>query len=175
MPEWAHFNTDRHESSLAPRLHHRKESGHRTQECTTTLNIYLTFDDNCREVFAFHRSVFGGEFSTLQTFGDGPPDMGVPDDAKHRIMHVSLPVGDSVLMGSDANPAFGPGPVAGTNFSISYTPTSRADADITFAALAAGGKVSMPMAGMFWGSYFGSCTDQFGIGWQINWALPPSD
>ena len=33
----------------------------------------------------------------------------------------------------------------------------------------------MPMADMFWGSYFGSCTDQFGIGWQINWALPPSD
>ena len=140
-----------------------------------TLNIYLTFDDNCREVFEFYRSVFGGEFSVLQTFGDGPPDMGVPDDAKHRIMHVSLPVGDSVLMGSDSNPAFGPSPIAGTNFSISYTPTSRDDADIKFAALAASGTVSMPMADMFWGSYFGACTDQFGIAWQINWEPPLSD
>ena len=140
-----------------------------------TLNTYLTFADNCREAFEFYRSVFGGDFSILQTFGDGPPDMGVPDDAKQRIMHVSLPVGDSILMGSDSIPAFGGGPVAGTNFSISYSPTSRAAADQTFAALSAGGEVSMPMAEMFWGSYFGSCVDRFGISWQINWEPPQAD
>lgn len=140
-----------------------------------TLNTYLTFNDNCREVFEFYRSVFGGDFSELQTFGDGPPDMGVPDEAKQRIMHVSLPVGESVLMGSDSNPAFGSGPVAGNNFSISYSPPSRDDADQKFAALSAGGEVSMPMAEMFWGSYFGSCVDQFGISWQINWEPPQSD
>ena len=27
-----------------------------------TFSIYLTFEDNCREVFEFYRSVFGGEF-----------------------------------------------------------------------------------------------------------------
>ena len=31
-------------------------------------NTYLTFDDNCREVFEFYRSIFGGEFETLMTF-----------------------------------------------------------------------------------------------------------
>ena len=137
-----------------------------------TLNTYLTFDDNCREAFEFYRSVFGGDFSELQTFGDGPPDMGVPDGAQDRIMHVSLPIGESVLMGSDSNPGFGPGPVVGTNFSIAYVPASREDADQKFAALSAGGQVSMPMAEMFWGSYFGSCTDKFGIAWQINYEMP---
>ena len=114
-----------------------------------TLNTYLTFENSCREAFEFYRSVFGGEFSELQTFGDGPPDMGVPDEAKGLIMHVSLPVGESVLMGSDSNPAFGPGPVVGTNFSISFAAASRADADEKFSALSSGGQVDMPMADMF--------------------------
>ena len=140
-----------------------------------TLNTYLTFTDNCRAAFEFYRSVFGGDFSILQTFGDGPPDMGVPEEAKQQIMHVSLPVGDSVLMGSDSIPAFGTGPVTGTNFSIAYSPPSREDADEKFAALSDGGEVSMPMAEMFWGSYFGSCVDRFGISWQINWEPPQSD
>ncbi len=140
-----------------------------------SLNIYLTFEDNCRAAFEFYRSVFGGDYSELQTFGDGPPDMGVPDEAKQRIMHVSLPIGESVLMGSDANPAFGPGPISGTNFSISYSAASRADADAKFAGLSEDGEVAMPMADMFWGDYFGSCTDQFGIAWQVVWSPTEQD
>ena len=58
-----------------------------------TLSIYLTFNGNCREVFEFYRSVFGGEFDVLQTFGDGPPDMQIPDDERDKIMHVSYPIG----------------------------------------------------------------------------------
>ena len=133
------------------------------------LNTYLTFTDRCREAFDYYRTVFGGEFSELQTFGDGPPDMGIPDDAKHLIMHVSLPIGESVLMGSDSNPAFAGDLVVGNNFSISFAAASRADADEKFAALSADGRVDMPMAEMFWGDYFGSCVDQFGIAWQILW------
>ena len=140
-----------------------------------TLNTYLTFADNCREAFEFYRSVFGGDFSELQTFGDGPSDMGVPDEARERIRHVSLPIGESVLMGSDSNPAFGPGPVIGTNFSISYAAPSRADADDKFAALSDGGQVEMPLADMFWGDYFGSCKDRFGIAWQILYQPPKPD
>ena len=72
-----------------------------------TLSIYLHFNGNCREAFDFYRSVFGGDFDVLQTFGDGPADMGVPDDERDNIMHVSLPVGTSVLMGSDVPSTFG--------------------------------------------------------------------
>ena len=42
-----------------------------------SLNVYLFFDGNCREVFEFYRSVFGGEFAIIQTFGDGPPGLNV--------------------------------------------------------------------------------------------------
>ncbi len=134
-----------------------------------TLSIYLNFDGNCRDAFEFYRSVFGGDFISLSTFGEGPDDMPIPEDEKDRIMHVSLPVGDSVLMGSDTSNAFGGPPhQQGNNFSVSCHPRSREETDRLFAAISAGGAVTMPLDDMFWGSYFGSCIDKFGISWMFN-------
>ena len=132
------------------------------------LNTYLTFDGNCREAFEFYRSAFGGEFAVIQTFADGPPDMAAPDDIRDQIMHVALPVGGSVLMGSDKGPGFRAELVAGNNFSISVSGQSREHCDEVFAKLSAGGKVTMPLQDMFWGSYYGMCTDRFGINWMIS-------
>ena len=137
-----------------------------------SLNTYLFFDGNCREAFELYRSVFGGEYEVLQTFGDGPPDMNVPEDEKDRIMHVALAVGSSVLMGSDSAAAFGPPPVQGTNFAISIAGESREHCDEIFARLSEGGAVTMPMQETFWGAYFGSWTDRFGVGWMISYELP---
>ena len=72
------------------------------------LNVYLTFEDNCREVFDFYRSVFGGEYLIIQTFGDGPSDMGILDSERDRIMHATISIGDSFLMGSDTASNFSP-------------------------------------------------------------------
>ena len=133
------------------------------------LNTYLNFDGNCREAFEFYRSIFGGEFSILQAFSDGPGDMGLPEEEMDNIMHVSLPVGDSVLMGSDVPSSFGPPHVPGNNFSVSISTKTREETDRLFAALSEGGAVTMPLQDMFWGSYFGSCADKFGINWQVNY------
>ena len=135
------------------------------------LNTYLTFDGNCREAFEFYRSVFGGEFADFQTFGDGPPDMPVSEEEKGRVMHVSLPIGGSVLMGSDSS-SFGPPLAVGNNFSLSIEVTSREQCDELFAKLSAGGSVIMPLQEMFWGAYFGQWTDRFGINWMVNYTLP---
>lgn len=70
---------------------------------------YLTFDGDCREAFEFHRSVFGGEFQTISTFADAPYDVPAADEEKDRILHVSLPVGSSVQMGSDRGSFAPPG------------------------------------------------------------------
>ncbi len=131
------------------------------------INTYLTFQDNCRQAFEFYRSVFGGEFTDMQSFGDGPPDMGVPEAEQHLVMHVSLPIGSGVLMGSDRG-SFGPPLTTGSNFSLSIAPDSREEADALFAKLSDGGRATMPMKDQFWGAYFGTCTDRFGINWMIN-------
>ena len=132
---------------------------------------YLSFNGNCREALDFYRSVFGGEYVIIQTFGDGPPDMGVPESDRDKIMHATLTVGDGVIMGSDMPSNFGPPPVMGNNFSLSYPTQSREETDELFAKMSEGGKVTMPLQDMFWGSYFGACTDKFGINWQFDYEM----
>ena len=130
------------------------------------LSTYLAFNGNCRDAFEFYRSVFGGDYHVLSAFADGPSGDGIAAADKNKVMHVSLPIGDSVLMGSDS---LAPGPAlqTGNNFSLSVGANSRTHADELFAKLAANGSVTMPMEETFWGAYFGMCTDQFDINWMI--------
>lgn len=136
------------------------------------LNTYLTFDTNCREAFEFYRTVFGGEFAEIHTFDEAPPDMGVPEHERGLIMHASLPIGSSVLMGSDSSSTQGPPPVVGSNFSVSVSPDSKEETDRLFAGLSEGGKTIMPLDDTFWGARFGMCVDRFGVTWQINFQYP---
>ena len=136
-----------------------------------SVNPYLTFNGNCEEAFNFYKSVFGGEFPYLGRFKEMPPMEGkpVPPAEGEKIMHVSLPIGGSILMGSDSSEAFGSATVIGNNFSISINADSQAEADKLFNGLSAGGKVTMPMNKTFWGAYFGMFTDKFGINWMVNY------
>lgn len=88
-----------------------------------TYHTYLTFAGNCREAFEFYRSVFGGDFHVFATFGEGPSDMDVPAAQKHLVMHVSLPIGGGVLMGSDAGPQ-APAVNAGNNSPSRWPPAA---------------------------------------------------
>ena len=133
-----------------------------------SLNVYLHFNGDCRQAFEFYRSIFGGEFDIVTTFGEGPPDFTVPEDERENIMHVSYRMGNTTLMGSDTPSTFGPPTVMGNNFSLSYMPNSREEMDDLFGKLSEGGNVTMAPADMFWGSYFGSCTDKFGVNWMLN-------
>ena len=145
-----------------------------------SLSIYLHFNGNCREAFDFYREVFGSDYLLMSTFSDMPPpaadappeeQMGpMPEEYLEQVMHVSLPIGSSILMGSDVPPMFGPPRTTGDNFAVSFHPDSREDADEKFARLSDGGMVTMPMADQFWGDYFGSCVDKFGINWQVNYS-----
>ena len=96
------------------------------------LNTYLNFDGNCREAFDFYRSVFGGEFMILQTFGDAPSEYQPPEGEQDKVMHVSFPIGDNILMGSDIPSNMGLTLVSGNNFSISVSPESRERAESLF-------------------------------------------
>jgi PhnB protein len=63
---------------------------------------------------------------------------------------------------------FGQNAVPGTNSYIAIQADNREEADRLFGGLSEGGQVETPMSEMFWGGYFGSFTDKFGIRWLIN-------
>lgn len=141
----------------------------------TTTNIYLNFNGNCREAFTFYKSVFGGEFDFLGTFGEMPPqeNFPTPESDKDLIMHVSLPISkETMLMGSDTGSGF-PKVTFGNNFSVYVNTGSKEEADRRFTDLSTGGKINMPMEDTFWGSYFGMVEDKFGINWMIGFDANP--
>ncbi|ANH80510.1 glyoxalase [Niabella ginsenosidivorans] len=135
-----------------------------------TTNTYLTFNGNCEEAFNFYRSVFGGNFSHLARFSELPQQQGytVTDADRNRIMHISLPIGASVLMGCDMGPQWAASLVQGNNFSVSVLADSKAEAEKLFSGLATYGQITMPLADTFWGDFFGMIIDQFGINWMIS-------
>jgi len=135
-----------------------------------TTNIYLNFNGNCEEAFLFYKEVFGGEFAYLGRFGEMPADeqKQTSEADKNKIMHVSLPIGSSILMGSDTGEAWAPDFTPGNNFSVSVTADSKEEADQIFNGLSQGGIVTMPMSKTFWGDYFGMLTDRFGVNWMMS-------
>ncbi|MBU3661500.1 MAG: VOC family protein [Flavobacteriales bacterium] len=136
-----------------------------------TVSTYLNFNGNCEDAFNFYKSVFGGEFTYIGRFGEMPPQEGMPpmsEADKNKIMHVGLPIGSTNLMGSDTIGEWAAFFVQGNNFSVNINPESKEEADKLFNGLSIGGQVTMPMAATFWGAYFGTLTDKFGINWMIN-------
>jgi len=138
------------------------------------VSTYLNFPDYTEEAFNFYKSVFGTEFTEpgIRRFGDMPPMDGMPpitDALKLKVMHVELPItGGHILMGTDAPEQMGFTVNFGNNIHINLETDSREETKRLFAALSAGGTITMDLQDMFWGAYFGSCTDKYGVHWMVN-------
>src|SRR3954465_13459025 len=73
---------------------------------TLRLTPYLMLDGNAKEAIQFYEKVFDAKVLFSQTFGDMPenPEFPLPAEAKERIAHALLKVGESDLMFSDRFP-----------------------------------------------------------------------
>lgn len=137
------------------------------------LNVYLNFAGNTEEAFSFYRSVLGGKFETLERFKDMPKEGGkVAKNEESKILNITLPVGDSLLMASDTLGSRGQKLVQGNNFYISISPGSKQEADRIFNALSEDGRVILPISDQPWNAYYGSFTDKFGVRWMVNYTYP---
>jgi PhnB protein len=139
------------------------------------VSTYLNFPNQTEEAFNFYKSVFGGEFiGGISRFGDIPPSPDMPPMAevdKNLVMHIVLPIlGGHHLMGTDAPESMGFRVHSGNNVYLNLEPDTRAETKRLFDALSAGGKVEQELQDMFWGDYYGSCKDKFGVQWMFNCA-----
>lgn len=138
------------------------------------VSTYLNFSNKTEEVFNFYKSVFGGEFTEngFMRFGDIPTQEGMPpmpEADKNLVMHVELPIlGGHLLMGSDAPESMGFSVTQGNNVYIMLEPDTRIETKRLFDLLAVGGTIEMPLQDVFWGAYYGSLCDKYGIKWMFN-------
>lgn len=164
-------NISKLEAYISAQINIRKQF--KTSNAART-STYLNFPGNTEEAFLFYRSVFGGEFSGkgVQRFGEIPAVEGQPtlsEKDKKLILHIELQLlGGHVLMGTDAPESMGFKIEFGNNSHICLEPDTRKETKRLFDALAKGGKITMPLQDMFFGAYYGSCTDKFGVNWMVN-------
>ncbi|MBK7038591.1 MAG: VOC family protein [Bacteroidetes bacterium] len=139
-------------------------------------STYLNFTRNTEEAFNFYKSIFGGEFGRngIARFKDIPPSDDMPPLApgdENLVMHIELEItGGHKLMGTDAPETMGFTVNFGNNMHINLEPDTKEETKKLFDALSQGGKITMELQDMFWGDYFGSCIDKFGVQWMFNCA-----
>ncbi len=136
------------------------------------LNSYLNFDGQCAAAFQFYERCLGGKIQMMMTYGESPMAEQVTPESRDKVMHVTLAVGDGVLMGSDAPPERYEKP---QGFFVNIGMEDPADSERLFQALSENGTVRMPLQKTFWAARFGMLVDQFGTPWMINCRQPAEE
>lgn len=127
---------------------------------------YLFFGGRCQEALDFYGAAVGAQVDLVMLYKDSPeapPPGMLPPGFESKVMHATFRIGASTLMASDGCSEGG----TFSGFSLSLALPTEAEARRAFDALAAGGKVSMPLTKTFWSPCFGMLTDRFGMGWMV--------
>ena len=126
---------------------------------------YLFFGGKCDEAIAFYASALGAETETVMRYKDSPGALpGIAENWDDKVMHASFRVGDTTIMASDG---MGPEEPQFQGISLTIEVSDEAEADKTFAALAEGGEVQMPIGKTFFARRFGVVADRFGVSWMV--------
>ncbi len=133
-----------------------------------TINPYINFNGNAEEAFTFYKSVFGGEFGKIIRFKDlASAEFPVPEKEANKIMRISLPIGNTLLIANDVPEFLGPVNENENRSKIAVIVDTREEADRIFTGLSAGGQAEMPMGESPWGTYFSMFRDKYGIEWTV--------
>lgn len=138
----------------------------------TQIQLYLTFNGNCREAMTFYQQCLGGEL-TLQTIGESPMAGNLPPEMRDSVLHASLKRGQLVLLGSDM--VGEKGLVKGNSVSLMLNCATEKEIYDCYTKLSADGEATFPLEDTFWGAKFGGLVDRFGNHWLLHWEREPQD
>jgi PhnB protein len=127
---------------------------------------YLSFEGRAQEAIDFYKSALGATVDMVMHFKDAPPDVQaqMPAASKDKVMHAAFRVGDTQIMATDGNCS---GKAGFSGISLTLNAADDAEAEKLFAALGAGGQVTMPMSETFFANRFGMVADKFGVNWMV--------
>ncbi|MFC4098898.1 VOC family protein [Paenibacillus xanthanilyticus] len=134
---------------------------------TVRLIPYLVMDGNAAEAMSFYQKALDAQLLFSQTFGEMPdnPEFPLPPEAKNRVSHATLKIGESEVMFSDTFP--GQPHQIGTQVTICLTVGDKELATRYFNALQDGGNVNMPLQETFFSPAYGIVVDKFGVTFQV--------
>jgi len=128
---------------------------------------YLAFNGTCADAMRFYEQALGGKLEVLMSGAESPMAQHMPKEFAHRILHARLVLpGGGMLYGGDAPAHLPYEGIKGVSITVDYD--SVAQAEKVFAALTAGGQVTMPMQPAFWAKSWGMAVDKFGTPWIVN-------
>jgi PhnB protein len=134
---------------------------------TLRLIPYLVMDGNAKEAIQFYEKALDAKILFYQTFGEMPenPEFPLPADAKDRVAHAMVKVGETDLMLSDTFP--GQPHQIGNQVTICISTNDMEKSKQIYEALQQGGQVNMPLQETFFSPAYGVVTDKFGVTFQI--------
>ena len=133
------------------------------------VSIYLNTMGRTEEQFRFYGSIFGTEPYAIMRMADIPGQEPLPEEEKDALIHIEVEIlGGTVLMGTDLLASRGHRLEIGNNVAINLEPDSLAEGRRLFEALSEGATEVSPFARMFWGDYWGTLLDRYGIRWMVN-------
>ncbi|SFS61058.1 VOC family protein [Marininema halotolerans] len=128
---------------------------------------YIMMDGNAKEAILFYQKVLGAELLNQQTFKEMPenPEFAIPEEAKERISHATLKIGESHLMFSDTFP--GQSRTKGDQVTLCINSTDSSFSKKIFESLQQDGEVNMDLQETFFSPAYGIVTDKFGVCFQV--------
>ena len=126
------------------------------------MTTYVNFSGRCADAFHFYERELGGEIGMMLTHEQSPEPRQIDPEWTNAVLHARITIGGLELMGADIPNA---APMRSAYLSLQVG--SDAEAERIFSALAADGRVFMPMQETFFATRFGQLQDRFGINWMI--------
>ena len=134
------------------------------------VQAYITFNGRCEEALEFYKKSVGAEVISLMRGKENPDDnMKLPPGYDEKILNATFRIGETLLMADDG---MGETKSEFKGIALAIEVADDAEAKRVFTALGEGGKVTMPLAKMFWTSSFGTLTDKFGVPWMVGVEAP---
>jgi PhnB protein len=128
-------------------------------------NTSLHFNGQCEAAFRFYEQHLGGKIETLLKWGESPLADQVPPEWRDKILHAHMKLADADFIGGDVLARDYRQP---QGFSVLLGVDDLRTVGETFAALADGGSVKMPLQKTFWAPLYGVVVDRYGIPWEVN-------
>ncbi|MGG0718183.1 VOC family protein [Robertmurraya massiliosenegalensis] len=132
------------------------------------VHAYLRMNGDAKEAVTFSEDALDAENLGVQTYGEFPenPEFPLPEEAKDRVVHAQLRIGNTFLMLSDTFP--GQPYETGSQVDVAVMINDVNKTKEVYEKLLDGGEVVMPLQETPWSPSYGQVKDKYGVVWQIS-------